>query len=495
MEIEGHRAVQPLGYEIIGENGDEFHRRSGRLFLVTLWLAALVYLILPPVSFALTLMAGDLAPRGNPDSQISAADVNVLQRFVLQETTPTAEELLVGDVAPLGNPDGVLNMADVLVLQRAVLGLVTLPPIIIGPPAPADASKIELMIGNGVVTVIGAAGSVQPNSTVTISNPWRETADVIVTANADGSFSATIVARLGDKLVITVSNSSGQASTPTNIGVMKIAITAPKSGITVYGANSVGVQGTVLAPSYANILVNGDYPDVSGTVFSSIAYLNPGTNTITASVSASGLSTSYSITVTSLPETSSPVQITVNPLSGLAPLAVQFTAQSSGPSLQRLQIDYDSDGQTDYDSSVQGVPATNPITESYPDPGIYDATVTVTDSQGNIHVSVHTITVGHPKDAMLRGIYENMMENLRNGNIDGAVAAFSGSSQEKYRAIFTTLQSDLSTIVNQFGTLDSGLLGDDWAEYVLLREENGESHAYLINFLRGEDGVWRIDGM
>lgn len=487
--------MQPLGYEIIGENGDEFHRRRGRLFLANLWLAALVYLTLSPVSFALTLMAGDLAPRGNPDSQLSAADVIVLQRFVLGEITPTAEELLVGDVAPVGNPDGVLNMADVLVLQRAVSGLVTLPPIIIGPPAPADASKIDLVIGNGVVTVIGAAGSVQPNSTVTISNPWRETDNVIVTANADGSFSATIFAQLGDKLVITVSNSSGQPSTPVNIGVMKIAITVPKSGITVYGGDSVSVQGTVLAPSYASVVVNGNPPFVSGAVFSGTAWLNPGTNTITASVSASGLSTRHSIAVTSLPETSSPVQVTVNPLSGLAPLAVRFTAQSSGPSLQRLQIDYDSNGQIDYDSSAQGVSATNPVTESYPDPGIYDATVTVTDSQGNIHVSVHTITVGHPKDVMLRGIYENMIENLRQGNIEGAVAAFSGSVQEKYRGIFTALQPDLPTIVDQLKTLDSGLLGEDWAEYVLLRTENGQPRAYLIYFMRGEDGVWRIDGM
>jgi len=362
-------------------------------------------------------------------------------------------------------------------------------------PPLVDLAKIDLEIENGQVTVIGAAGSVQSNSTVTISNPWRETDDFIVTANPDGSFSATVVASLGDRLVITVSNSSGESSTPVNIGVMKIAITAPKSGITVYSGDSVSVQGTVLAPSYASVVVNDNPSFISGNAFSGTAWLNPGTNTITASVSASGVSASQSITVTLLPATSSPVQVTVNPLNGLAPLEVRFTAQTSGPSLQRLQIDYDSDGQIDYDSSAQGVPATNPVTEIYPDPGIYDATVTATDSMGNIHVSVHTITVGHAKDAMLRGIYENMIENLRNGNVEGAVAAFSGSMQEKYRAIFTALQPNLPAIVGQMGMLDSGLLGEDWAEYVLLRNENGESRAYLIYFMRGEDGVWRIEGM
>lgn len=470
--------------------------RYGCFLLICLGLIGGLSLGFPSNSFAvITGVAGDIAPRGNPDGKIDSADVILLERIVLGEITPTADELLAGDVAPIGSPDGVLSLADVLALQRAVLGAITLPPVVVGPPPPADASKIDLVIGDGVVTVIGAAGSVQPNSTVTISNPWRETDDVIVTANADGSFTATIVARLGDKLVITVSNSSGQSSMPTDIGVMKIAITTPISGITVYGADTLPVQGTVLAPSYANVVVNGDYADVYGNVFDGLAWLNPGVNTITASVSASGLTKSHSITVTSLAAISSPVQVAATPENGLAPLSVQFTAQTSGPSLQRLQIDYDSDGQIDYDSVAQGAPATGPVTEIYPDPGVYDATVTVTDSDGNIHVTVHTITVGHPKDVMLRGIYETMMEDLRNGNIEGAVAAFSGTSQERYRAIFTALQSDLPTIVDRFGVLDSAIMGEDWAEYVLLREEDGESHAYLIYFLRGEDGVWRIDGM
>jgi hypothetical protein len=485
--------VQSTGKKMSPRDGG-FHSRYRFLFILCLWLIGFT----PPTSFALTGVAGDLAPYGAPDGKIDSADIILLQRLVLGVITPTNEDLLVGDVAPLGNPDGVLNMADVLVLERAVLGLVTLPPIVVGPPPPADVSKIELVIGNGVATVVGAAGSVQPNSTVTISNLRRET-EITVTANADGSFSATITAQLGDKLVITVSNSSGQSSAPVNIGVLQIAITAPNSGITLYGGDYISVQGTVLAPSSARVEVvgqeSGETADVSGTVFTGYAWLSPGTNTITATVTYSGLSMSHSILVTSLPESDSPVQVTVAPQTGLAPLEVQFTAQTTGPSLQRLQIDYDSDNEIDYDSNEQGAPPTGPVAEIYPDPGIYDATVTVTDSTGNIHVSIHSITVGHPKDAMLRGIYQNMMENLRNGNIEGAVAAFSGSSQEKYHAIFTALQSDLSTIVDQFGVLDTGTMGENWAEYVLLREEAGEQRAYLLYFLRGEDGVWRIEGM
>lgn len=469
-------------------------RRYGWLFALSLWLAGIIPLVLSPDVLALTVVAGDIAPRGNPDGKIDSADVILLQRMVLGQLTPTGDELLAGDVAPAGNPDGVITMADVIVLQRAVLGLVTLPAIIVGPPQPADLSKIELDIGDWVVTVVGAPGSVQPGSTVTIK-PWAEAETVVVTADADGSFTATLYVPLGTRLSITVSNSAGESSAPVDIGVMKIAITSPNSGISVYGGEYITIEGTVLAPSYAPVKVNGNYADVSGTTFIGGAVLNPGPNTITATVTVSGLSTGHSINVSALPEEDSPVQVSVTPQTGLAPLGVRFTAQSSGPSLSRLQIDYDSDEEIDYDSSKEGLPATSPVTEIYSDPGTYEATVTATDSTGNIHVSWHEITVGHPKDSMLRGIYEDMLEDLRQGNIEGAVARFSGSSQEKYRGIFTTLQPDLPTIVNQMGMFDSGLMGEDWAEYVLLREENGEPRVYLIYFLRGEDGVWRIEGM
>lgn len=90
----------------------------------------------PPVSFALTVPAGDLAPLGNPDGELDVADFLVLQRFVLGTLTPTPEQRLIADVAPLGSPDGELNAGDLVVLMRAIHGLVNLPPVYLGPDAP-----------------------------------------------------------------------------------------------------------------------------------------------------------------------------------------------------------------------------------------------------------------------------------------------------------------------------------------------------------------------
>jgi hypothetical protein len=75
-----------------------------------------------------TRRKGDLAPYGNPDGQVNAADIVILQRFITGNLTPTPAELAVADVAPLGAPDGTINAADLLILTRAVLGLITLPP-------------------------------------------------------------------------------------------------------------------------------------------------------------------------------------------------------------------------------------------------------------------------------------------------------------------------------------------------------------------------------
>lgn len=101
---------------------------------------AVIFQLLSSAVFAEDI-AGDLAPRNNPDGLIDVADFVVLQRIVNGEITATSSEALTGDVAPLGSPDGLLNAGDLVVLQRAILGLVVLdslpgdvtPPVLAGP--------------------------------------------------------------------------------------------------------------------------------------------------------------------------------------------------------------------------------------------------------------------------------------------------------------------------------------------------------------------------
>ena len=88
-----------------------------------------------------------------------------------------------------------------------------------------------------------------------------------------------------------------------------------------------------------------------------------------------------------------------------------------------------------------------------------------------------------------------MLNRLAAGSIDGALNQVSGGLYDKYDSVFTALQGNLSTIIPQLGTLESGPIGGGMAEYLITRNVGGTPKAFPILFLRGEDGVWRIDGM
>lgn len=65
------------------------------------------------------LADGDLAPLGNPDGLINAADYLIGQRIVLGLLTATPLELAHGDLHPVGVADGDIDMSDlILLLQR-----------------------------------------------------------------------------------------------------------------------------------------------------------------------------------------------------------------------------------------------------------------------------------------------------------------------------------------------------------------------------------------
>ena len=60
---------------------------------------------------------GDVAPLGSPNDQIDAADLLILQRFILDLETPTPLDIVLGDM----NMNGTLDTADILLLLQSVL--------------------------------------------------------------------------------------------------------------------------------------------------------------------------------------------------------------------------------------------------------------------------------------------------------------------------------------------------------------------------------------
>jgi hypothetical protein len=59
---------------------------------------------------------GDVAPRGNPDSQFNAGNLVVLTRMVTGVIEPTRLEAALADT----NSNGRIDVGDLLLLQKAV---------------------------------------------------------------------------------------------------------------------------------------------------------------------------------------------------------------------------------------------------------------------------------------------------------------------------------------------------------------------------------------
>jgi hypothetical protein len=68
---------------------------------------------------------GDL----NGDGLVNTADVLLSTRILMEQFTPTQDQIYHGDVAPLVNgipvPDGLFSLGDALVIQRKALGLIS----------------------------------------------------------------------------------------------------------------------------------------------------------------------------------------------------------------------------------------------------------------------------------------------------------------------------------------------------------------------------------
>ncbi len=474
---------------------DLFTRSFKTKLILTGILTAL--LLQPLTSSTGPIIAGDLAPRGNPDGILDTADLLILQQVVLNGQTPTQEELLAGDVAPLGNPDGLLDAGDLVVLQRAILGIITLPPVTGNQPPPRpDASLIT--IGNpsaGQVQVTGNAGSVPGSSTVAILN--YETGDsVLVSSNSDGSFIANIQGGAGQVLSVAAHDTSGNPGPSVSLGIgniLTVQVTSPADGMTV-NDNSILVSGTITGPTNTGVTVNGQVACVIGNTFyaQNIPLLTGDNTLLVIATTIDGLEATQSFTVNS--SGPSAIQMDVDDICGFAAHTASFNViNNSSYAIQQLDVDFVSDGIIDLSTTDP----TELIEHTYQNPGVYPVTVTAIDINNTQHVLNSTIVVSDilVTDNLLQGLYTQMLDRLRVGSTEGALNTVSAMVNEKYRNVFSSLSGSLTTVVDQLGTIESSSISEDMAEYVIVRQSSNGSQHYLIYLMRGEDGVWRIGSM
>ncbi|MGH8536925.1 MAG: Ig-like domain-containing protein [Gammaproteobacteria bacterium] len=101
------------------------------------------------------------------------------------------------------------------------------------PPAAPSLTQVQVTAPEaGTVAVTGAAGSVEPNAVLIITNT-RTGESVTVTANSDGGFTAQIAAQAGDTLEIRVTDTAGNQSETRSLSVGGSSVGLPPDPETV----------------------------------------------------------------------------------------------------------------------------------------------------------------------------------------------------------------------------------------------------------------------
>jgi len=281
---------------------------------------------------------------------------------------------------------------------------------------------------------------------------------------------------------------------PTQPGALSIAISDPVGGAAI-NSNTFTVQGTFSAPLNSGITVNDRIAYArSGRFVMNDVELTGGANTITAvATTINGQTATATVAVTATGATPELV-LRADTTSGLAPLSVTFTYdyRPTQP-INKVAIDFDGDGRDDFWTR-------KPVTamqNTYTVPGLYVATLTVTDTAGvvrkaNVGIDVSTTTA---RDSLFRSVWDTMNAALVRGDVNRALSMLNARAQEQYALVFNTLISEMPQIVASYS--DPQFVGSatDYFEYAVNRMIDGEDQIFFVYLVRDGDGVWRMDGM
>lgn len=309
---------------------------------------------------------------------------------------------------------------------------------------------------------------------------------------------------LGTTLVTwTATDPSGNKTTATQTvtvryaGDLYVHIDNPALNASVAGG-AISVSGTLRAPPNTGVTVNGAVAEIVGDKFHAGSVSLAPDNQLTAiATTQDGRMLTHTIQV--VPGSLPVFSMNLSADAGIAPFIATMTESLrvvngvDASWVQRVEADFNGDGIID----ATAPNLDTPLKYTYSTPGVYTARATVVLYGGTVLTDTRTVVAQNfaDRDTLLRGIYSGMLDQLRVANIDGALTAVSGGMRAKYQAVFMALQPNLPTVVDRLGILQGGVLGHELAEYTVLRNQNGSSRAFLIYFLRSEDGVWRIDGM
>lgn len=375
--------------------------------------------------------------------------------------------------------------------------------------APSLPSASLIAVGepeNGRVRVTGAPGSAEAGAVVRVLNA-RTGQHVDVVVASDGSFIATLEAAAGDELRVSAidraGNGSGALSTavPAGLGVV---IAEPLEGAT-YGYDYALVAGTLKGPPNAAISVNGVpatmITEGSDARFYASVPLRKGWNELIATAtlqSGDALTSRVNVNRVETPLTAkvTPPQITV-------PTTVRFDVAGGFDFNDRIRYDFNGDGLFEFTTGASLYGA-NFANYRYASPGVYRPVIEVMRynySKWEYEViyrprlsvvALDPVKLEQHRDRVLRSVWAGVKDALLSGKVQDALTGVTFDSRETYGEVFESLEPHMAGIFGDLTDIQPIVLGGEYAEYAVMNVR-GTPRVHIVGFLRGADGIWRID--
>jgi hypothetical protein len=132
---------------------------------------------------------------------------------------------------------------------------------------------------------------------------------------------------------------------------------------------------------------------------------------------------------------------------------------------------------------------------TFTQPGIYVATATVTDSQGNKFTANAVVQVYDrvALDTLLQPKWSSMKSALQSGDIGGAVRQIVSLSQPKYEEAFQVIAAQLPNIDQILTDISLIRVGNYTAIYEATRIDDGLEMSFEVRFAVDGDGIWRVE--